>query len=311
MHREGGGSRAITGLASGLTVALTAGAFWLSYAHLHQVAAGHGMAGEQIRPWAWPGTIDLFIAIGELLTLRASLAHRVDWWAVGLTVIGSGGSIALNVAGVGAGASTLDYVVAAVPPVAALLAFGALMRQVHDFLSTRAPEADPSNEHELATSTPTEDEQASTSTPGPVAQRVSTSNEHEQPRPADEHEQRHSGQTSAAPVRVLDEHEHERPSTPPPGLARGGARATSTAHEHTASITRAARPRAVSRPPVLASEHRTDGGSLAQLARELLGQGVTNEQASARIIEQLPEAKPDSVKAAVRRERRALAGTAS
>ncbi|MEV7150482.1 DUF2637 domain-containing protein [Streptomyces sp. NPDC093084] len=139
MREVGGGSRAITGAASGLTLALTAGAFWLSYAHLHQVAAGHGMAGEQIRSWAWPGTIDLFIAIGDLLTLRASLARRVDWWAVGLTVIGSGGSIALNVAGVGPGASTLDYVVAAVPPVAALLAFGALMRQVHDFLSGREP----------------------------------------------------------------------------------------------------------------------------------------------------------------------------
>jgi hypothetical protein len=135
MQAEGGSSRAIRGLASGLTVMLTAAAFWLSYAHLHQVAAGHGLGREAVRSWAWPGTVDLFIAIGELLTLRASLARQVDWWAIGLTVIGSGGSIAFNVAGVGPGASTLDYVVAAVPPVAALLAFGALMRQVRGFLS--------------------------------------------------------------------------------------------------------------------------------------------------------------------------------
>ncbi|MER5660421.1 DUF2637 domain-containing protein [Streptomyces mirabilis] len=294
-------------------MALTAGAFWLSYAHLHQVAAGHGLSHEEIRSWAWPATIDLFIAIGELLTLRASLVHRVDWWAVGLTVIGSGGSIALNVAGVGPGASVLDYVVAAVPPVAALLAFGALMQQVHDFLSIRAPgQADPSNEHERGASTPTEDGQASTSAPGPVTQdkhrRASASNEHEQLRPADEHEQRPSEQTSTPPVRVLGNHEHERTSTPPSVLARGGARATSTAHEHTTSTAHAARPRAV-RPPALAREH--NASNLAQLARELLGEGASNEQASARIIERMPSAKPDSVKAAVRRERRALAGTAS
>ncbi|MFD7998492.1 DUF2637 domain-containing protein [Streptomyces mirabilis] len=304
MNRTEAAPRLITGLASGLTVTLTAAAFWLSYAHLHQVAAGHGLGHEEIRSWAWPATIDLFIAIGELLTLRASLMRRVDWGAIGLTVIGSGGSIALNVAGVGAGASMLDYVVAAVPPVAALLAFGALMRQVHGFLSGRAPEhvsdcspasneheqADLSNEQERAASTASEHEQASISTRGPVAQderqEASTSNEHEQPRQASE-------PTSTPPVLVLDEREHERPSTPPPVPAR--ARATSTAP--------AARPRAV-RPPVLAREH--NASNLAQLARELLGEGASNEQASARIIERMPSAKPDSVKAAVRRERRAL-----
>ena len=40
-------------------------------------------------------------------------------------------------AGVGATADHLDYVVAAVPPTAALLAFGALMRQVHQALAGR------------------------------------------------------------------------------------------------------------------------------------------------------------------------------
>jgi hypothetical protein len=63
--------------------------------------------------------------------------RRVDWWAIALTSAGSLGSIALNVSGVGTTASLLDYVVAAVPPVAALLAFAALMRQVHDFLLSR------------------------------------------------------------------------------------------------------------------------------------------------------------------------------
>ncbi|MEH6374578.1 DUF2637 domain-containing protein [Streptomyces sp. KLMMK] len=123
---------------------LTAIAFWLSYEHLQGVAAGHGLREATARSWAWPATVDLFIVIGELLILRASLARRVDWCAIGLATAGSVGSIVLNVAGVGAGAGLLDYVVAAVPPVAALLAFGALMRQVHAYLARRiaAPAGD-------------------------------------------------------------------------------------------------------------------------------------------------------------------------
>ncbi|MGY0060261.1 DUF2637 domain-containing protein [Streptomyces sp. LZ34] len=130
--------RAITAVAGVLTVVLTAAAFWLSYEHLQEVAARHGMADAVARSWVWPATVDLFIVIGELLILRASLAHKVDWWAIGLVTAGDGGSIALNVAGVGQNAGALDYVVAAVPPVAALLAFGALMRQVHAYLARRA-----------------------------------------------------------------------------------------------------------------------------------------------------------------------------
>jgi len=130
-------------IAAGLViVALTAAAFWLSYAHLAEVALAHGMQDKEIRAWAWPATLDLFIVAGELLMLRAALAGRVDVWAIGLTVVGSGSSIALNVAGVGEDAGRLDYVVAAVPPTAALLAFGALMRQIHQMLAERvdAPE---------------------------------------------------------------------------------------------------------------------------------------------------------------------------
>lgn len=129
-------------IAAGLViVALTAAAFWLSYAHLAEVARAHGMQDKQVRAWAWPATLDLFIVAGELLMLRAALKGSVDGWAIGLTVVGSGGSIALNVAGVGSSAELLDYVVAAVPPTAALLAFGALMRQIHQALAERAEDA--------------------------------------------------------------------------------------------------------------------------------------------------------------------------
>jgi hypothetical protein len=127
-------------LAAGVVIiVLTAAAFWLSYAHLHTVAAEHGLGGSTARAWAWPGCLDLFIVAGELLLLRASLARSTDWWAVGLVVVGSGGSIALNVFGVD-GSDPLAYVTAAVPPTAALLAFGALMRQVHTLLAEQAPE---------------------------------------------------------------------------------------------------------------------------------------------------------------------------
>lgn len=125
-------TQALAAGAASVTIALTAAAFWLSYEHLHDIAGANGLDGA--RAWAWPATVDLFIVAGELLVLRASLRAAVDWWAYALAASGSLGSIALNVFGVGAEAQPMEYVVAAVPPTAALIAFGALMRQVHDAL---------------------------------------------------------------------------------------------------------------------------------------------------------------------------------
>ncbi|MYS23577.1 Protein of unknown function [Streptomyces sp. DvalAA-14] len=122
--------------AGAVIVVLTAGGFWLSYAHLAEVAGQHGLRNSPLRQWTWPATLDAFIVAGELLMLRAGLRNEADWWAIGLTAAGSVGSIALNVAGVSgtgnaAAVPLLDYIVAAVPPTAALLAFGVLMRQIH------------------------------------------------------------------------------------------------------------------------------------------------------------------------------------
>ena len=132
----------LTIMASVVIIVLTAAAFWLSFAHLQEIASAHGLKDSPARAWAWPATLDLFIVAGELRMLRAALSKRVDWWAIGLTTVGSLGSIVLNVAGVTgdrnpAEVPLLDYVVAAVPPTAALLAFGALMRQVHQALARR------------------------------------------------------------------------------------------------------------------------------------------------------------------------------
>ena len=133
-------------------VALTAGGFWLSYAHLAEVAGQHGLRNSPVRQWAWPATLDAFIIAGELLMLRAGLRQATDGWAIALTATGSVGSIALNVAGVSGTGGTgavplLDYVVAAVPPTAALLAFGVLMRQIHQLV---AEPADATQRHNTA-----------------------------------------------------------------------------------------------------------------------------------------------------------------
>jgi hypothetical protein len=124
--------------AAAIITAITGIAFWLSYHHLHDVAASNGLGMDPARAWAWPAVLDLFYLAGELLILRASYLRTVDWWAIALTAVGALGSIGLNVAGVGEGAPALQYVVAAVPPVAALLAFGALMRQLHVWFARRA-----------------------------------------------------------------------------------------------------------------------------------------------------------------------------
>ncbi|MGW3974682.1 DUF2637 domain-containing protein [Streptomyces ardesiacus] len=140
--------RAALMAAGAVIVVLTAGAFWLSYAHLADVAGQHGLGSSPVRRWAWPATLDAFIVAGELLMLRAGLRRVTDRWAIAVTVIGSVGSIALNVAGVsGTGSpstvSLLDYVVAAVPPLAAMLAFAVLMRQIHQLVERPSDRSDP------------------------------------------------------------------------------------------------------------------------------------------------------------------------
>jgi hypothetical protein len=126
-------------LAAGLTIALTGVAFWLSYEALHDLAAGHHL--HDARAWAWPGAIDAFVIIGEVLILRASLLHRIDWLAILLVASGSATSIALNIVSAGANVDATSRVVAAVPPLSALLAFTALMRQFYRALAPAVAEA--------------------------------------------------------------------------------------------------------------------------------------------------------------------------
>ncbi|MFI8102611.1 DUF2637 domain-containing protein [Streptomyces sp. NPDC086023] len=151
-HKTVRAERYVLAAAGFVIVALTAAGFWLSYAHLAEVAGRHGLGNAPERQWAWPATLDAFIVSGELLMLRASLRRVTDWWAIALTATGSLGSIALNVAGVyGTRGTTqvplLDYVIAAIPPAAALMAFGALMRQIHQHVAEPAAPRPPDDRH--------------------------------------------------------------------------------------------------------------------------------------------------------------------
>lgn len=124
------------------TVTLNAFAFWLSYAHLHDIAHVNGLP-DTARSWAWPGTIDLFIILGETLIIRAKMHGTTDRFAYVLTSVGSTGSVALNVMGVGDGATRMQCIVAATPSVAALIGFAAAMRQLSGYLHPRDVTATP------------------------------------------------------------------------------------------------------------------------------------------------------------------------
>ncbi|MFC7308432.1 DUF2637 domain-containing protein [Streptomyces monticola] len=131
-----------------VVVALAVGGFWLSYAHLAEVAGAHGFGGSPARRWAWPAPLYACIVAGELLMLRAGLRRVTDRWAIALTATGAVGAIALNVVGVSSAGpassvSLLDYVVAAVPQTTALLASGVLMRQIHQLVGRIADRPEP------------------------------------------------------------------------------------------------------------------------------------------------------------------------
>ncbi|MFK8908980.1 DUF2637 domain-containing protein [Streptomyces sp. YS-3] len=189
--------RTVLIVAGAVIIVLTAGAFALSYAHLADVAGQHGLGSSPVRRWAWPATLDAFIVAGELLMLRAGLRRVTDRWAIAETVIGSVGSIALNVAGV-SGANRadavpfLDYVVAAVPPLAAMLAFAVLMRQIHQLVERPADRPDPVSGPEQVTPVtpsagPVGVPAAVSGTPGASASGTAPRS-HDQTHPAREHE---------------------------------------------------------------------------------------------------------------------------
>jgi len=113
----------------------------MSYGALHALAAESGVPPGLA--WLWPLVVDGFIVVASLSVLHAVLEARPARYPWCLLLVFAAVSVAGNVAH---GAPTpVGRLVAAVPPVALVLAFDLLMRQVHRVLEPAplpAPAAD-------------------------------------------------------------------------------------------------------------------------------------------------------------------------
>ena len=134
-------ARIVTGVIAGMvaaTAVATAVGFWLSYAGLHDFALRAGLHGPEA--WAWPASVDLFILAGEAGVTISALRRHEDWQAWAYLAIGFGASVTANILHVDpADLFWTRYAVAAVPPVAAMLALAALLRQVYRLAAEPAP----------------------------------------------------------------------------------------------------------------------------------------------------------------------------
>lgn len=136
-------ARTVTVVIAVMTVTVAAATvvgFWLSYGGLHTFAVHAGLRGNEA--WAWPASVDLFIAAGEAGVTLAYLRQHRDPMAWAYLVLGFGASVTGNILHVDlARLAWTPYAAAAVPPAAALLALAALMRQVYLFAVQRAAAA--------------------------------------------------------------------------------------------------------------------------------------------------------------------------
>jgi hypothetical protein len=160
-------ARTVTGVVAGM-VAITAAAtvvgFWLSYSGLHDFAARAGLTGPEA--WAWPASVDLFIAAGEAGVTISALRRERDWPAWAYLGLGFAMSVTGNVLHVHPGHLPWPpYAVAAVPPMAAMLALAALLRQAYKLASAAArpqprPRKRPEPKPKTATPSPADIEAA-------------------------------------------------------------------------------------------------------------------------------------------------------
>ncbi len=138
-------ARTATGVIAGIVAATaiaTGVGFWLSYAGLHSFALRAGLHGAEA--WAWPGSVDLFILAGEAGVTISALRRAEDWQAWAYLAIGFAASVTANVLHVDPSAlHWTRYAVAAVPPVAAMLALAALLRQVYRLADHASPSPHP------------------------------------------------------------------------------------------------------------------------------------------------------------------------
>jgi len=96
-------------VAAGGTVGIAAGAFWLSFTALTDLAARSGVAGQ---PWVWPLIVDGIIVVATVAAV--ALADRHEAWYPWLLLFG-GATISIT-------ANAIHAVIAAAPDVPAVLA---------------------------------------------------------------------------------------------------------------------------------------------------------------------------------------------
>ena len=103
-------------------IAATIVGFWLSYAGLHAFAFRAGLRGPEA--WAWPASVDLFILAGELGVTISAVRGKTDRIAWAYLIGGAALSVLFNIVHVWLHPVWWGrYAVAAIPPIAAMLAW--------------------------------------------------------------------------------------------------------------------------------------------------------------------------------------------
>jgi hypothetical protein len=118
---------------SGLALA----AFTMSFGALHSLARAHHIAPGLA--WLWPLVVDGFIVTASLGVLHAVLERRSAAYPWALVLLFSAVSVAGNLAH--GSPDPVGRLVSAVPPVALVLAFDLLMRELRWALQARATSA--------------------------------------------------------------------------------------------------------------------------------------------------------------------------
>ena len=125
--------------ATGGVCSLAVVAFLLSYDALHQLAVASDV--PRLLAWLWPLIVDGFIIVASLAVLHAVLEHRPSIYPWLLVLAFSGISVIFNV--LHAPPTVVGRLVAAIPPLALVLSFELLMRQLRQRLTLPANESLP------------------------------------------------------------------------------------------------------------------------------------------------------------------------
>jgi len=120
-------------------IGLAVAGFAMSYGALHGLALEEGVPSRLA--WLWPLVVDGFIVVASLAVLHAVLEHRSTVYPWALVLGFSAVSVTFNV--LHAAATPVARLVAAVPPLALVLSFELLMRQVRTALEVKLAHATP------------------------------------------------------------------------------------------------------------------------------------------------------------------------